>query len=199
MCALFEDGRARQALVLHERFGAEYVNARLPAWFSFLWGSVRLVAPIKRAVQDGTPDVRPAGIGEPRQVACVSHVMDTWKQRAAERLWPQQVAIGIPGGIHLLAFGLRAALETHRGWVLLKLDFKNAVNEMKRAAVFRSVAEGFDGEFRDLLPLLKAHLELKSCIFLGDNEKARAAFDSEEGMQQGSGEGPPWFLPWLAR
>ena len=89
--------------------------------------------------------MRPVGIGEPRQVACVSHVMDTWKQRDTERLWPQQVAIGITGGIHLLAFGLRAALETHRGWVLLKLDFKNAFNEMKRAAVFRSVAEGFDG------------------------------------------------------
>ena len=50
--------------------------------------------------------------------------MDDWKTRAADCLWPYQVAIGIKSGVHLLGFGMRLALERHPRSVLLKLDFK---------------------------------------------------------------------------
>ena len=190
----FSDERAQRAVPLHERFAEEYVNARLPAWFCYIWASVRLVAPIKKWLDSSrVPDVRPVGIGEPRRVACVSHVFDTWKSRLAARLWPQQVAIGVNSGVHLLAVGLRAALEIRPRWIILKLDFVNAFNEMTRASVIKVVDAGFDEEFVDLQPMLRTQLDFKSPIFLGDRRKSRAPFDSEDGMQQGSGEGPPAF------
>jgi len=191
----FEDSRARDALGLHERFANEYVNGRLPPWFSYLWSTVRLVAPVKKApeVPNQTPDVRPVGIGEPRRVACVSQVMEDWKGTFAGKLWPHQVAIGVPSGVHVLGIGLRMALEAHPEWVLLKLDLINAFNEMSRAAVLDSIAEGFDGDFADLAPLFQTSLAFKSMIVLGDASRSPAPFDSEEGMQQGSGEGPAGF------
>jgi len=193
LAATFDDAHARQALQLHERFAADFVNARLPAWFNYLWCTVRLVAPIKGNHHDRSPDVRPLGIGEPRRVAPVSQVMDDWKSRAADHLWPQQVAIGIRSGIQLLGVGLKLALECHPGWALLKLDFHNAFNEMKRAAILRSIQTGYDGDFRDLYPLFRVQLVPRSSIILGDRAKSRAGFDSEEGVQQGSGEGPMGF------
>ena len=90
-----------------KRFANEYINGRLPAWFSYIWSTVRLVAPIKRTFLDRVPDVRPVGIGEPRRVSCISQVMDDWKKRFAERLWPHQVAIGVESGVHLLGLGQR--------------------------------------------------------------------------------------------
>ena len=63
LARMFEDSRAREALKYHERFANEFINGRLPAWFAYLWVTVRLVAPIKRAVPDTTLDVRPVGIG----------------------------------------------------------------------------------------------------------------------------------------
>jgi len=196
---LFEDSRARTVLRCHERFAGEYINGRLPAWFSYLWATVRLVAPIKQTAGDCVLDVRPIGIGEPRRVSCVSQVMDDWKTRFADRLWPHQVAIGIESGVHALGLGLRMALEQHPGWVLLKLDLVNAFNEMARAAVLESIESDFDGEFADLLPLFRTSLAFKSMIVLGDRAKTQAAFDSEEGMQQGSGEGPAGFCLGLHR
>ena len=46
---------------------------------------------------------------------------------------------------------------------------------------------------KGLFPLLQTSLSFKSMIVLRDSAKTQAAFDSEEGMQQGSGEGPAGF------
>lgn len=85
------------------------------------------------------------------------------------------------------------ALEQHPRWVILKLDLANAFNEMSRATVLHAVENGFEGEFWDLSPLFRTSLTLKSIIILGNHAKSRADFDSEEGMQQGSGEVPAGF------
>ena len=196
---LFTDERARGAVGLHDRFGADFVNGRLPPWFTYLWLTVRLVAPVKRERPGAVSDVRPVGIGEPRRVTCASSVLRARKDRLAEKLWPQQVAIGIKSGIHVLAFGLRAGLECNPGWILLKLDFINAFNEIKRAAVLRAVAEDFDREFEDLLPLFRTQLGPKAMILLSGESQGRADFDSEEGMQQGSAEGPAGFCLGIHR
>ena len=49
------------------------------------------------------------------------------------------------------------------------------------------------GEFADLSPMFRASLTTTVTIILGDRANTSASFDSEEGMQQGSGDGPAGF------
>ena len=55
----------------------------------------------------------------------------------AQHFLPQQVAIGVRSGISLLVFGVRAFLELHPDWVAIKIDIRNAYNEIKRSRVLQ--------------------------------------------------------------
>eukprot|EP00973_Karenia_brevis_P005855 797497-Karenia_brevis.AAC.1 len=63
--------------------------------------------------------------------------MADMKPSLAEHFWPQQVAVGVASGISFVIFCLRLLLELHPDWVVLRIDLRNAYNEMKRAAVMR--------------------------------------------------------------
>eukprot|EP00973_Karenia_brevis_P032374 4462653-Karenia_brevis.AAC.1 len=63
--------------------------------------------------------------------------MADMKPLCASHFWPQQVAVGIPSGITLLVFGVRTLLELHPDWVAIRIDLRNAYNEIKRAAILR--------------------------------------------------------------
>eukprot|EP00973_Karenia_brevis_P030038 4140816-Karenia_brevis.AAC.1 len=56
------------------------------------------------------------------------------KTNLAEHFWPQQVAVGTPSGINLVVFGVRSLLELHPDWVAVRIDIRNAYNEIKRSA-----------------------------------------------------------------
>ena len=62
----FADVRALEAISLLESFAESYVNADLPAWFYYVFSSVKEVALIKAPAGSAAsaPDVRPIGIGE---------------------------------------------------------------------------------------------------------------------------------------
>ena len=62
-----------------------------------------------------------------------SSMMTQFKGPVADYLWPQQVAVGIAGGLSLLILGIRMALEAHPSWVVVKIDLRNAYNELMRA------------------------------------------------------------------
>ena len=85
------------------------------------------------------------------------------------------------------------ALEQHPGWVLFKIDEANAFNEMSRAVVVDAVENDVEGDFADLCPLFRSSLAFKTVIILGDRAKSRGGFGSEDGVQQGSGEGSAGF------
>ena len=93
------------------------------------------MAPIKEqpAHEGGVPDVRPLGTGECLQRAIHSSIVAQFKIPLAEYLWPQQVAVGISGGISLLIWGIKLTLEVHPDFVVVKLDLRNAYNEIARA------------------------------------------------------------------
>ena len=107
----FADARAQQVIPLLEQFANRYVNAELPQWFYMALTTVKQMAPIKEnAVSaDAAPDVRPVGIGECLRRAIHSSIATQHKTLFAEHFWPQQVAVGVPGGLSLLVQGIELA------------------------------------------------------------------------------------------
>ena len=112
-----------------------------------------------------------------------SSIMSQFKSTAAEHLWPQQIAVGVQGGLSLLILGVRLALETHPTWVAIKIDLRNAYNELMRAVVLARLHD--QEHLKALMPLFWATYRAKSAIFLLSQGLLEADFASEEGMRQG--------------
>ena len=130
----FSDARARTVVPLLEQFAEQYVNAELPPWFYYTFTAVKEVALVKRESVDPciAPDVRPVGIGECLRRLIHTSVMAQHRDVLRDHLWPQQVAIGVPGGLSILVFGMRLLLEVHGDWVLARLDLRKTYNEILR-------------------------------------------------------------------
>ena len=131
------------------------------------------------------PDVRPVGIGECLRRTIHRAVIQSHKDALADHLMPQQVAVGVPSGSSLLAFGVRGLLELHPDWVVVKLDIRNAHNEVKRASILQRLLEA--PSLRPLAPLFAACYGPISDVVLAAPGFPLAPFASEEGVQQGDG------------
>jgi len=181
----FADVRASQAVDLLDCFAEEYANAGLPRWFYVAFSAIRLVAPVKEAPIDpsGVPDVRPLGLGECLRRAIHTTVARDQRDVFEHYFWPQQVAVGVPGGLSLLILGIRTLLETRPDFAAVKIDFRNAYNEVCRAAVLRAL-EG-SASLRGLAPLFRATHAHPVPIHLSAPGMPMADFRSEEGVHQG--------------
>ena len=60
---------------------------------------------------------------------------------AADHLGPQQLAVGVSGGISILVFGVRMLLELRDGFVVVKLDMSNGFNAVSRSVLLRRMSE----------------------------------------------------------
>ena len=183
----FADSRARQALPLLDDFACEFVNAELSPWFYYGFSSVKEVALVESEAESvgAAPDVRPIGIVEClRRVIC-SALISQHKSVLAEHLWPQQVAIGIPSGISILLYGLRLALELNPHWVAVKVDIRNACNEISG----RKVLDRLNAQHHlcTLVLCLWATYSPEAPILLLGSADSLADSPSAEGMQQGDG------------
>ena len=109
----------------------------------------------------------------------------------ADYLAPHQVAVGVPGGLDILVHGVRAYLRAQPELVVVRLDLRNAYNEIDRCAALRRLAAV--PELAHLAPLFHvlhapvARLQLSTGRSLFDGVAGRES-DSEEGMRQGSAE-----------
>jgi hypothetical protein len=123
---------------------------------------VKLVAPIKTLPSNDSdaPDARPLGVGECLRRAINTALLADLKPACADYFWPQQVAVGVPGGISLLVFGVRALLEQNPGWVAVRIDIRNAYNEIKRTAALRRLNDS--EQLRCLVPLFWATHAVRS-------------------------------------
>ena len=183
----FPDARARTVVPLLNLFAEKYVNADLPEWFYAIFTAIKLIGPVKAHASspEGVPDVRPIGVGECLRRVIHTTVARDYKDAFAEHLWPQQVAVGLRGGLTMLLFGARLLLEWHPDWVILKLDLRNAYNEVKRARVLERLAA--TERLRDLVPLFHATHKHNSRVVLAAPGLPTADFTSAEGVQQGDG------------
>ena len=91
--------------------------------------------------------------------------------------------MGIPSGISLLVCGIRTILELHPHWVVVRLDLRNAYNEVSRAAIYRALVA--DPRLQALARLFYATHSGSPAIYLAAPGQPVADFTSDEGAQQG--------------
>jgi hypothetical protein len=96
----------------------------------------------------------------------------------ASVLHPQQLLVAVPMGDSKLVHGMRVLMELNPGWVLVRIDLKNAYNLIRRSAVLRRHLAS--PALRHLVPYLRAELAPCSRLRVG-----AAWLDSDEGVQQG--------------
>jgi len=96
---------------------------------------------------------------------------------AVETLKPRQLGVGVKGGAEALAHGARLFLASlPSDSILVKLDFSNAFNSIRRDKVLETVASSLPG----LLRFAASAYSSPSKLFLGSE-----TLDSAEGVQQG--------------
>mgnify|MGYP006965231134 FL=1 len=198
LVAHFDDPRANQVMPRYDLFATSLANAELPSWFYLLYGSSRLVPLVKAEAREpgGDPDARPVAVGEVGLCAITRTVYAEAASVLADYLAPHQVAVGVPGGLDILVHGVRAFLRAQPEHVVVRLDLRNAYNEIDRCVALRRLAAV--PELAHLAPLFHAlhapmaRLQLSSGRGLFDGVAGRAG-GSEEGVRQGSAESSAVF------
>ena len=95
--------------------------------------------------------------------------------------------MGVSGGLSIMVHGLRLLLEQHGDFVVVRIDFRNAYNEVDRRRAFDVIAG--DPSLADMVPLLHALYASEGLIFTGEGERLFAglrAGDSSTGFGQGA-------------
>ena len=157
------------------------------------WGSVRYAEVVNATAEDELeaderleeeePDGRPVGMGDLLRRLIEKAVVRAHADAYREFFWPQQAGLGVRGGAGLIVTAVRELLRRNPSFIVVRLDLKNAYNEMQRKAMLDAVER--NPSLRHLYQLLYATMYHRSRVYLGD-ANTRANFDSAEGGQQGS-------------
>ena len=120
---------------LLESFGLRYLWGELPAWFYTVWETVMTVPAFKNSQRD---KLRPLGIKN--QLLRVFHqeVSCQNREELISYLEPQQVALSKAGGGKLVN-SVRMLSEERRDFVVIKIDMRNAFNEVSRTAMIETL------------------------------------------------------------
>ena len=106
-------------------------------------------------------------------------------EQAAALLAPRQLGFGVPGGCEGAVHVARRFVENMQpDHVLLKVDFKNAFNTIRRDSILEAVSKFFPS----LLPFVSSAYDDSSELLMGQFKVS-----SEEGAQQGDPLGPLLF------
>ena len=126
-CGDEEDLRALEA------FSLKYLNGEFPPWFSKVWNSVSTVPLYK---PDGS--LRPVGIKPSFIRDLHKGVVRANRAVLTDFLEPQQMALSQGGGAKLV-HSVRIMLESRRDFYAVKLDIRNAHNEVSRASIIEAL------------------------------------------------------------
>ena len=92
------------------------------------------------------------------------------------------------GGLSILVHGVRALMQQSPGLVCVKLDLRNAFNEVERAALVEAVYSY--PELHDLVPLMVKTYAPETTAVMG--RRCEALFEGERGdVSQGGPQGNP--------
>ena len=116
-----------------ETFSLKYLNGEFPPWFSKVWNSVATVPLYK---PDG--NLRPVGIKPSLIRELHKAVVRGNRGVLTDYLEPQQLALSQAGGAKLV-HSVRMMLEHKREFFAVKLDIKNAHNEVSRASIIEAL------------------------------------------------------------
>ena len=133
------------------------------------------------------PDARPVAVGETDLRAILRNLTDTATAAAAEVLAPEQLAVGVSGGISVLIHGIRLILEVKHTFVCVRLDMSNGYNACSRSVLLRRLSE--NAGLEHMVPPLHALGAEAPDLLIGARRQRlfgdAARGDSEEGTGQG--------------
>ena len=177
-----------EEMELLEQFGLLFLNGghqgqELPKWWFKVWGSVTTIPLWKTLEKAG---LRPIGVSNPLKTIYLRRVIQENHGILTAFLEPQQLALSRAGG-QKLVHGVRMTAEANREWPLVKIDMKNAHNEISRACMLEEL------EAEVTLRHLAWHV---ACMLAPDNPletKGEVWGEQEEGQIQGSPEASGLF------
>ena len=104
---------------------------------------------------------------------------------------PHQMGVGTPKGAEAAVHAIRAFVTSHtsRNKVLLKIDFKNAFNQVRRDVILNQVKINTP----EIYQFVYQSYSEKSNLYFGSHSKEGCVIDSQEGVQQGDPLGPFLF------
>ena len=174
----FEEGsRAASVMDRYDSFATDAAAIAYPDWFYLVWGAARLVPLVKARVAPGVePDARPICISEPDLSAVLRALVRPEAPAIAAYLRPQQVAVGVSGGISIAVHGITMLLRARPGFVCVRIDLRNAYNSMCRAAALRRVIAS--GCLAAAVPLLHRLGGPEGLLFVRDADGVRRLFDA---------------------
>ena len=142
----FDDARADRVMPMYDTFATDVAACAFPPWFYSAWAIAGLTPLVKRALTPEEearrvcPDVRPIAVGEAALRAIWRQMAAAGASAAADILRPQQVAVGVSGGLSILVHGVRMLVEMERGFVVVKLDMRNGYNAVSRSVLLRRLS-----------------------------------------------------------
>ena len=173
----FLDPRAARVMPMYDAFGSDAASAVFPPWFYLVWGAGRLVPLVKAPPPPGQePDARPIVVSSPDLGAILRAVVQPASSASAAYLRPQQVSVGVSGGISIVVHGLSLLLELRPSFVIVRVDLKNAYNETCRAAMFRRVARS--GVLGAAVPLMQRLRGPEGLLYMRGPGGARRLFEA---------------------
>ena len=188
----FDDARADTVMPRYNRFATAAVNVAFPPWFYSAWSISGLMPLVKARLsqeqlrQGVEPDARPVAVGETDLRALCKNLTDNCSGAAARVLAPDQLAVGVSGGISVLIHGIRLVLEQHPTFVVVRLDMSNGYNAASRAVLLRRLAS--HPELEHLVPFLHAMGAGATDLLIGAMRErlfaGEARGDSAEGVPQ---------------
>ena len=120
-------------------FCMQYVSGGLPPWFYQSVMTVETVGLFKTAERH-KEKLRPIGMRNPFIKTIHKNIIKQNKRAFKDFLEPQQLGMSVAGAAKLV-HSIRMTLEKHPNFICVKLDFRNAFNEISRARVVEALEE----------------------------------------------------------
>ena len=137
------------------------------------------------ALQKNCGGVRPIAVGYTWRRLAGKVACRLLSLRASTLLAPRQLGFGVPGGAEAAVHATRRYLQNlPPGHVILKIDFSNAFNSVRRDVILEAVKQ----HLPELLPYASSCYAAPSSLKFGEH-----SLSSETGAQQGDPLGPLYF------